>query len=129
MIPELLTTLQEIWVGFAGSRESGRVGLHRRYVKLIDTGRRGEQIALAANAEGGFYQALTFFRGDVRSVASLQTVLRVLGGGFQAPARTSAAFTAIGVQPRRSSIDNSYSICPEIFPAPAPQEGSPAGAG
>lgn len=76
-IPELLTDPQEIWVGFARSKESGHVGLRRRYVKLIDTGDRSRQIALVADAEAGTYQALTFMRGDLRYLASLRKGLRV----------------------------------------------------
>lgn len=61
-IRELVETPQEIWVGFAKDKVTGRVALRRRYVKLIDVG-RGRIIALVADQQGGYWQALTYFAG------------------------------------------------------------------
>lgn len=62
-IRELVEDPQEIWIGFAKSKVSGRVALRRRYVRLISLG-KDKIIGLVADEEGGYWQALTYFSGD-----------------------------------------------------------------
>jgi SPP1 gp7 family putative phage head morphogenesis protein len=70
----------EIWIGWAQSAVSGRVALRRRYVKLLELG-DGTIIGLAADADGGEWSGLTFFRGRRGSAPSLRTGLRVFRRG------------------------------------------------
>lgn len=79
LIPELLESPQEIWVGFAEAEDTSRVALRRRYVRLVDLG-RNRTVALVADSEQGHWQALTFFRGDERAVKRLRSGLRVYSG-------------------------------------------------
>lgn len=65
-VRELVETPQEIWVGFAKDAATGRVALRRRYVKLVHLG-KNRVIALVADEQGGFWQALTFFTGRAGS--------------------------------------------------------------
>lgn len=65
-IRELIESPQEIWVGFAKDQVTGRVSLRRRYVKLVQVG-RDRTVALVADEQGGFWQALTFFTGRARN--------------------------------------------------------------
>lgn len=59
---ELVESPQEIWVGFIKDTVTGRVSMRRRYVKLMQLG-RDRTIALVADEQGGFWQALTYFAG------------------------------------------------------------------
>lgn len=63
---ELIESPQEIWVGFTRDEKTGRVALRRRYVKLVDIG-EGRIVALIADEQGSFWQALTFFIGRPNS--------------------------------------------------------------
>lgn len=76
LIPELVEDPSEIWIGFARSDESGRVAIRRRYVKLLDLG-KGKTIGLVADADGGSWSGMTFFRGDARYLATLRSGVRV----------------------------------------------------
>lgn len=78
LIPELIESPAEIWVGFARG-PSGRIALRRRYLALLDLGRQ-RSVGIVADAEGGLWSGLTFFRGDPRYLARMRTGLRVLGG-------------------------------------------------
>lgn len=60
LLPELVTDPEEIWIGFARSEISGRVGLRRRYVKLVDIGRR-RTLGLICDVDGRVVSGLTFF--------------------------------------------------------------------
>jgi len=59
---ELIEAPQEIWVGFAKDKVTGRVALRRRYVKLIQLG-KDRVVALVVDEQAGYWQALTFFTG------------------------------------------------------------------
>lgn len=76
LLPELVESPSEIWVGFARSEESGRVAMRRRYVKLLDLG-KAQTIALVADADGGMWSGMTFFRGGVSALNKLRTGVRV----------------------------------------------------
>jgi len=76
LIPDLLEAPQEIWIGFAEDKTTGRVAVRRRYVKLVDLGRE-RTVGLVADAADGFWQALTVFRGDRRAVRTLRKGLRL----------------------------------------------------
>ncbi|EKE78438.1 PBECR2 nuclease fold domain-containing protein [Oceanibaculum indicum] len=76
LIPELLTAPQEIWVGFARSTASGRVGLRRRYVRMVALD-KDRAVALVADAEGGLWQAMTFFRGSARALGNIRKGLLI----------------------------------------------------
>ena len=80
LIPELIEAPHEIWVGFATRAVSGRVSLRRRYVKLIEL-EQNRTLGLIADADGGNWSGLTFFRGDVREVRTLRSGLRIFGSG------------------------------------------------
>jgi len=64
---DLIENPQEIWLGFAESDKSGQVRLRRRYIKHYhDT--KGRSIRLVADEAGGYWIALTTFRGKVREM-------------------------------------------------------------
>lgn len=75
-IPGLVESPREIWVGFEKDAVSGRVRVRRRYVRLIDQG-NGRTVGLVADAEDGFWQALTIYRGSRRGLRGLRTGLRI----------------------------------------------------
>lgn len=62
LIPELIESPQEIWVGFEKDQVSGKVRLRRRYVKFVRVS-KDRVVALVADEQNGFWQALTFFAG------------------------------------------------------------------
>lgn len=72
---EVVEDPAEIWVGFAKSSVSGRVSLRRRYIKLLELG-KDTTLGIVADADGGQWSGLTFFRGDARSVKTLRQGLR-----------------------------------------------------
>lgn len=76
LIPELVENPAEIWVGFATSAASGRVGLRRRYVRLFDLG-RDHTVGLVADADGGLWSGYTFLRGGLTGLNQLRHGLRV----------------------------------------------------
>lgn len=81
LIPELIEQPQEIWVGFAKSDASGRVALRRRYVRLFELG-KDRVIGLVADEANGYWQAMTFFRGDpIRSLNNLRVGVPVYRAG------------------------------------------------
>lgn len=79
-IPEILERPQEIWVGFARDKGTGRVALRRRYVRLLKLG-KNRTLGLVADAEDGFWQGVTFFRGDQRGVRRLRQGVRLYREG------------------------------------------------
>lgn len=78
-LPELVEKPQEIWIGFARSAASGRVGLRRRYVRLLDLG-QGKLLGLVADVDQGMVSGTTFFRGEKRYLATLRSGIRIFPG-------------------------------------------------
>lgn len=76
LIPDLVEAPEEIWVGFARDKTTGKVALRRRYAKLLRIDKR-RTIGLVADAEDGFWQGVTFFRGQPKSLARLRQGLRL----------------------------------------------------
>lgn len=62
LMPSVVSDPAEIWIGWEINTESGRVRLRRRYLKLVDIG-KGVVIGLVADADGGEWSGMTFFRG------------------------------------------------------------------
>lgn len=79
LLPGLVTRPSEVWIGWARSADSGRVALRRRYVKLIELD-RDTTVGLVADADGGTWSGLTFFRGTRTGLAKLRSGLRIWGG-------------------------------------------------
>lgn len=79
LLPGLVTSPSEVWIGWARSAESGRVALRRRYVKLLSLD-RDRVIGLVADADGGIWSGLTFFRGLPTALNRLRSGLRIWGG-------------------------------------------------
>ena len=79
LIPGLVERPSEIWIGWARSEVSGRVALRRRYVKLIEVSKR-VTIGLLADADGGQWSGLTFFRGRPKDLSLLRSGLRIWSG-------------------------------------------------
>lgn len=75
-IPELVEDPAEIWVGFARSKDSGRVLIRRRYIQLFDMGKE-RVVTVVADAEDGYWAGLTFIRGKRAYVKSLRSGLRI----------------------------------------------------
>lgn len=71
LIPELIEDPAEIWIGFARNQASGRVALRRRYVKLVRLD-KDRTIGLVADADGGLWSGLTFFRGNPATAKRLR---------------------------------------------------------
>jgi hypothetical protein len=78
LIPELVQDPAEIWINFTRSETSGRVALRRRYVKLVQIDKT-RAIGLVADAEGGHWVGLTFFRGNQRALKNLRSGRLVFG--------------------------------------------------
>ena len=74
-IREVVEDPAEIWVGFAKSTSSGRVALRRRYVKLLQLG-KDTTLGIVADADGGQFSGVTFFRGEARALKTLRQGLR-----------------------------------------------------
>lgn len=80
LIPDLVEAPEEIWVGFARDKTTGKVALRRRYAKLLRIDRQ-RTLGVVADAEDGLWQAMTFFRGNVRSLNNLRKGIRVYRRG------------------------------------------------
>lgn len=76
LIPELVEDPEEIWVGFALDPASGLVSLRRRYVKMVQLGRR-TALALVADADQGSFSGFTFYQGTGTQHANLRWGLPV----------------------------------------------------
>lgn len=74
-IREVVEDPAEIWVGFAQSSQSGRVALRRRYVKLLELG-KDTTLGIVADADGGQWSGVTFFRGGVSGMNALRQGVR-----------------------------------------------------
>ncbi|MEJ0012801.1 MAG: phage minor head protein [Bauldia sp.] len=72
LIPGIVEDPAEIWIGWAIDVITGRVGLRRRYVKLVDIG-GGRIVGLVADADGGEWSGLTFFRGRADGALRLRS--------------------------------------------------------
>ncbi len=70
-IKELVEAPAEIWIGFARSSVSGRVGIRKKYVKAI---RLDKDTALGLYAEimNGLWVGGGFFRGDISGIKNLR---------------------------------------------------------
>jgi len=70
-IKELIEAPAEIWVGFAQSSVSGRVGIRKKYIKAV---RLDKDTALGLYAEimNGLWVGGGFFRGDLRGLRNLR---------------------------------------------------------
>ena len=61
-IPEIITDPYEVWIGFARNERTGKVGLRRRYVKIIRTDKTHTH-ALVAESVQNVWTGVTMFRG------------------------------------------------------------------
>lgn len=75
-IREVVEDPTEIWVGFAQSNQSGRVAMRRRYVKLLALG-KDTTVGIVADADGGQWSGVTFFRGNPAGLNNLRQGLRL----------------------------------------------------
>lgn len=83
-LPELLSDAAEVWVGFAEDRETGRVEIRRRYVKLLRIG-PDKVIALVADVAGRKFQAFTVLDSSFDGLDRLRSGLRL---GYRPPPET-----------------------------------------
>jgi hypothetical protein len=70
-IRELLEEPYEIWVNFAISEVSGRVGLRKKYVKVIRLG-KNRLLGLYAEIQDGVWVSGDFFRGGMTAANNLR---------------------------------------------------------
>ncbi|MFM2042112.1 MAG: hypothetical protein RLY86_688 [Pseudomonadota bacterium] len=70
-MPETIADPAEVWVEFSRNRETGRIGLVRRYVKLVTVG-KDKSIPVIVHAEGGFWIGVTAFFGKADYLAKLR---------------------------------------------------------
>lgn len=80
LLSSLVSDPAEIWIGWNQNTVSGRVSMRRRYVRLVDLG-GGRVIGLVADADGGEWSGLTFFRGSRTGAAALRSGLLVYRRG------------------------------------------------
>ncbi len=76
LLPGVVTDPAEIWIGWAKSQVSGRVALRRRYVRLYALDKT-TTFAVVADADGGMWSGLTFFRGGPTAISGIRTGLRI----------------------------------------------------
>jgi hypothetical protein len=79
---EVVENPAEVWVGFARSTVSGRVEMRRRYIKLLDLG-KSTTVGIVADADGGQWSGVTFFRGGVSGLNALRQGVRAYRKGEQ----------------------------------------------
>lgn len=70
-IPELIQDPYEIWVSFAKSEVSGRIGIRKKYIKLLQF-EKAKVVGLYAEARNGLWVGEGFFRGDVTALKNLR---------------------------------------------------------
>ncbi len=71
LIRELIEEPYEIWVSFAKSAVSGRVGIRRKYVKAVRIG-KNKVLGLWAETMNGQLVSKDFFRGSLTGAANLR---------------------------------------------------------
>lgn len=73
---DLVEDPREIWVEFSRDKQSGRVSVVRRYVKLLRL--EGDTVVgMVASSDAGFWSAFTFFRGSARGINGLRRGVRI----------------------------------------------------
>ncbi len=78
LIPELIKNPYEIWVSFAKSEVSGRVGIRRKYVKAIRL--KGKKvIGLWAETMDGHWVSGDFYRGGLTGAGNLRKGRMIFG--------------------------------------------------
>lgn len=70
-IKELIEAPEEIWMGFAVSEVSGRVGVRKKYVKAIRL-EKDTALGLYAETRNGLWVGGGFFRGDLSGLRNLR---------------------------------------------------------
>ena len=78
LIPELIEDPFEVWVNFAESAMSGRVGIRRRYVKAVRI-HKNLILGMWAEVENGQWVACDFFRGGLTGAGHLRRGRLVYG--------------------------------------------------
>lgn len=71
LIPEIITDPAEIWIEFQRNTGTGRIGLVRRYVKLLDLG-KARVVPVVMTAQKGMWEGLTVFSGDRSYIKNLR---------------------------------------------------------
>ena len=77
LLPELIESPQEVWMGFARNRDTGKVSLWQRLIKLLDMD--GGALLLAAESRDGWLES--FEASDAQAVNRLRNGRLVYGGG------------------------------------------------
>ncbi|MFV3126112.1 PBECR2 nuclease fold domain-containing protein [Niveispirillum sp. KHB5.9] len=80
LIPEIIADPAEIWIEFQRNAGTGRVGLVRRYVKLLRIGKT-RTIPVVLTAQKGMWEGLTTFVGDASYVKNLRRGLMLYRRG------------------------------------------------
>lgn len=62
----------EIWVGFAKSKVTGAVRLRRRFIKVVQLGKR-RGLGIVADQDGGHWSGATFFQGNMSGMKDLRS--------------------------------------------------------
>lgn len=75
-IAELLEAPEEIWIGFAADKRTGRVAVRRRYATLLRLD-KSRTLGLVADSADGFSQAITVFRGRPSGLKGLRKGVRI----------------------------------------------------
>lgn len=70
-IPELIEDPYEIWIGFARSELSGRVGIRKKYVKALQV-EKNRIVGLFAETRNGLWVSGGFFRGGLTGAGNLR---------------------------------------------------------
>ena len=63
-LPEVLESPTEVWQTFERHRKSGKVVLRTRFLKAVDTGKKGEGFLFVSDASNGQMEGLTFIPYD-----------------------------------------------------------------
>ncbi|MBE7415090.1 MAG: hypothetical protein HS130_07650 [Deltaproteobacteria bacterium] len=70
-LPELIEAPYEIWVGFARSEISGRVGVRKKYIKALQVEKK-RVVGLYAETMNGHWYSGGFFRGGLTGAGNLR---------------------------------------------------------
>lgn len=71
LIREIITDPFEIWISFARSEQSGRIGIRRKYVKAVRLGGKKTR-GMYAETMNGFWQSGDFFRGKLTEAGRIR---------------------------------------------------------
>lgn len=80
LLRELVEQPAEVWIGFARNELTGRIELRRRYVKVIDVGKR-RVVGLIADAVAGQWIGFNFFAGGLTGAGNLRSGMLLWGRG------------------------------------------------